>query len=80
MDTNVLRKGKALVMVIQGLQAVEIADVEVDEATQQTQTELTKLYQRNLREIIASASSEEAGEILSAMTTANLPLRDVGRN
>jgi len=79
-NADTLRKGKALIMAIQGLQALEVAGVEVGEAAQQSQTELTKMFQKKLREIIASASPEEAGEILSAMATAKLPLWDVGIN
>ena len=80
MNADILRKGKALVMAIQGLQAVEIAEVEIGEAVRQSQVELAKIYQRRLREIIANASPEEAGEIMSAMATAKLPLRDAGAN
>lgn len=80
MNADILRKGKALIMAIQGLQALEVAGVEVGEAAQQSQTELTKMFQKKLREIIASASPEESGEIMSAMATAKLPLWDVGIN
>ncbi len=80
MNPDILRKGKALVMAIQGLQAIEVAGVEVGEVARQSQTELAKMYQRQLRQIIANASSEEAGEIMSAMATAKLPLWDVGAN
>ena len=80
MNTDILRKGKALVMAIQGLQALEVAGVEVGEAARHSQTELAKIYQRQLREIVANASPEEAGEIMSAMALAKLPLRDSGVN
>ena len=80
MNADILRKGKALVMAIQGLQAMEVAGVEVGEAARQSQVELAKMYQRQLREIIANASPEEVGEIMSAMATAKLPLWDVGSN
>jgi len=80
MNADILSKGKALVMAIQGLQAIEVAEVEIGEAMRQSQVELAKMYQRQLREIIANASPEEAGEIMSAMAIAKLPLMDVGAN
>ena len=62
------------------LQAIVVAGVEVGEAAKQTQTEVTKMYQKKLREIIGNASPEEVCEIMSAMATAKLPLWDVGAN
>ena len=43
MNADILRKGKALVMAIQGLQAMEVAGVEVGEAARQSQVELAKM-------------------------------------
>ncbi len=80
MDEKIICRGKALVMAIQGLQALYEAGVEISAIETSMRPQLIKTYQRELRAIVAQVSPENAGKILAAMQNARLPTGDPGLN
>lgn len=79
MDRHV-SQGKALVMAIQGLNALGEAEVKVSILETDIRPQLIKAYQRELKAIIARISPEAAAEVLMAMKGTGLPTIDPGVN
>ncbi len=80
-NEEIIRKGKALAAAIRGLQALDSADVEIDDGEHKLRAQLIKTYQGRLRAIIVDAPPEAAAEILSAgLPDLRLPVNDPGVN
>jgi hypothetical protein len=73
MADNLIQQGKALVLAIQGLQALEDVGLKISVAETHVRPSLIKTYQRELKNLLARVSPERAAEILAAMRTLNLP-------
>jgi len=75
-DDEIIRQGKALVRAIQGLQALDDTAVTISVIESHERQGLIKIYQRELKKIIAILPKEHVGEILLAMKNADLPAND----
>ena len=73
MQDNIVQQGKALVLAIQGLQALENTGVKISVTGTHLRPALIKTYQRELKQLLTQVSPERTAEILAAMRTQNLP-------
>lgn len=79
-EENLIVQGKALVMAIQGLLALDEAKVEISVIERHMRPQLVRNYRRKLKEILSQVPSDMAGEILMGMKNINLPSNNPSLN
>lgn len=80
MDNNLVQQGKALVLTIQGLQALDTTNVKISVIETNLRPQLIKAYRRKLKAIIKKVPPDDTAELLMAMQGMLPPKNDPNLN